>query len=155
MQFRSRLIMAMLFALAGAAPCLGQVSTSTITIMDDSAGSVEFYIGDTTTNVDYDTSIVYNAAYWEEMTLQAKFASIADPDSGGADSGAVTVILQMSNDGQYWFNIDTLLAVDSLPAFAEFTLKPFGLARFIVQYATKSDSAGVTGRTAVFVRGRY
>lgn len=154
MQFRACLIMGLLPLLTAAFPCAAQVSTSTVTLMEDSTMSVEWYIGGTATRVDYDTSIVYDARYWEKMTIQAKFRSIADPDSGGTDSGAVCIYLQMSNDGQYWFNIDSFVVADSLPAWDSLRLEPLGLARFITRYATKTDSAGVMGRAAINYWGR-
>jgi len=103
--------------------------------------------------IDVDTSSVYDAQYWETLTMQAKFA----PSTvvGSTDSGAVTIILEMSNDALYWTKIDSLVSVDSLAAFKNFTMQPYRYARFVTHQGTKTDSAGVRGRIVNHATGRW
>jgi len=103
--------------------------------------------------IDSDTSSVYDAQYWETLTMEAKFRPLAS--SGGSDSGAVTVILEMSNDAVYWTKIDSLVVVDSLAAFKNFTMQPYRYARMVTHQGTKSDSAGVRGYIVNHSTGRW
>jgi hypothetical protein len=104
--------------------------------------------------IDSDTSSVYDAQYWETLTMEAKFHPLAS-GGGGADSGAVTIILEMSNDAVYWTKIDSLVAVDSLAAFKNFTMQPYRYARMVTHQGTKSDSAGVHGYIVNHTTGRW
>jgi hypothetical protein len=103
--------------------------------------------------LDFDTSDVYDAQYWELMAMQAKFRPLTTV--GSADSGAVTILFQMSNDQLYWTTLDSMVVVDSLAAFKVFTMQPYRYSRFITHNGVKSDSAGVRGGIVVNTSGRW
>jgi len=116
-------------------------------------------LGDTTghtyngTPIDIDTSESYDAQYWETMAMQAKFRPAVGTAS--ADSGAVTILFQMSNDLLYWKTLDSLVAADSLAAFKNFTMQPYRYGRFIIHNGTKTDSAGAMGGVVINTVGRW
>lgn len=138
----------------------GKMEVITFSAVDDSVPTGIWYISDSlgTGRADFDTSSVYDASYWDHVSLQVKFRPqtvVASLDSGG-----VVVILQMSNDKLYWYPLDSMVVVDSLVAFDRMTdgssnpwVQKYQYARFVVHHTTKSDSAGVTGTIKVFVKG--
>jgi len=164
MQSRSRLKMLVaLVALIGAPlPAIaGGITTNTFYAIEDSSEAVLWSVGDTLAtgeglHTDIDTSIVYDAQYWEAMSMQAKFRPFTDWDTtGSADSGAASIYFQMSNDQLYWVTLDSLIAVDSLAAFKVFTMRPYRYARLVVRDGTKTDSAGVRGSVVINTVGRW
>lgn len=128
----------------------------TLTIQEDSAGSGGvagvWVCGDSlAVSADFDTSVVYDAQKWDKIGAQVKFA----PQTvvGSADSGAVTMVVQMSNDQIYWTPIDSVVAVDSLAMFGNITLQSYRYVRAVVHHGTKIDSAGAVGTIIWNVEG--
>ena len=165
MQSRSGLIVGALVLVCMAGFCYlasnvyaAGIAVTTFAVTDDSSSDVIWVIGDTAetgegVRADFDTSITYDAKFWETMTMQAKFRPSSAFSS--LDSGAVTIMFQMSNDQLYWLTLDSLVVPDSLAAFKNFTMQPYRYSRFIVRDATKTDSAGVRGKFTLNTTGRW
>lgn len=146
-----RLIAAVFVLALCASAFAGNVLVSSFSVVEDSANSATWRIGGAASRTDFDTSVTYDARYWDNLTLEVKGVPVAATSS--ADSGASTIILQMSNDQIYWTPIDSALAVDSLAFFKNCTLQHYQYARFVGHWATKSDSAGVNVTITALARG--
>ena len=130
----------------------GNVKIDEFYITEDSANSITWWIGDSTAvRADFDTSIIYDSRYWDNVTLEVK----GRPQTviGSTDSGAVTYILQMSIDTVYWVPVDSVVAVDSLAKFGNLSVLHYPVARFIAHHGTKSDTAGVRATAKLMARG--
>jgi len=132
------------------------VEVEVFDVTNDSGGSTLWLIGDSgqvkTVNQDFDTSVVYDSRYWDNLTIQIKGNSMTR-GNGGADSGASTWVLQQSNNKTYWTPVDSALAVDSLVYFKNLTPLHYAWSRFVVHWAAKSDSSGVRTAARVCARG--
>lgn len=152
MQFRTGAIIGLLLAMCGLG-LAGGITTYTGYVVDDSTGTTTFWIGSASSRQDFDTSITYDAKFWEDVTIGVKGRPIATV--GVADSGAVTFVLQMSNDSIYWTPVDSVVVVDSLPAFKDLTPQKYRWARFVAHWGTKSDSAGVKSQVMMRNWGQF
>ena len=127
-------------------------------LTEDSANSTTWTLGSSAAgaaDLDFDTSITYDPRYWDNLTLQVKFAGLGlvVPSAATADSGAATIVLQMSNDEIYWAPIDSALAPDSLAFFKNMSKQYYRYARFLAHTAAKTNDSGASGTVKVMVRG--
>jgi hypothetical protein len=115
-----------------------------IRVVDDSSGTTNWILGDSATakRVDYDTSVIYEAVYWDDLTFQVKSVPGCAPCGADGDSGAVSVVVQVSNDELFWSPIDSLVVTDSLAAFKDVAWQKWRKVRFIAHHGTKTDSTG-------------
>ena len=124
-----------------------------------------------------DTSIVYDCSFWENVSLQFRFAPHAAcslyvlagdtgtaPDTawdltphyvktGTADSGAVKIYLQQSNDSTHWTITDSASSTDTAWAFKALTPAKYPSGRLVATYTAKTDSAGVSASIWVLLTG--
>lgn len=107
------------------------------------------------TVADFDTSEVYDSRFWDNLTVQVKgrAESHTRDTGGGADSGAVTFVLQQSVDGRYWIAVDSVIAPDSLALLKNLTVHHYPFSRFIAHWGTKTDSSGTRATLKAFARG--
>jgi hypothetical protein len=142
----------------------GGISTTTFPVQNDSANVslTTFFIWDSAgvgASADFDTSIVYDSRYWDDITVGLKSRPGCQPclavAAAAGDSGAVVVVLQQSNDGIYWTPIDSITAADSLPVFKDMTPQKYAFSRFVAHHGAKTDSSGTKAIVTIRPWGQY
>lgn len=165
MQFRSGLKLLSVFTMATLAlaqimvPVVraGGITSPLFTIVDDSTDGTTFYIGDNdiTAEYDIDTSITYDSRYWDDLTVSLKTAKQGAGSGTPLDSGAITFVLQQSNDSIWWTPTDSIVAVDTLAVFKDMAPQRYRWSRFIAHKGAKASNIGVQGVASARAWGQW